>query len=166
MIKYGMIIVVIFITILISIMVFMSYMESNQPDVSDFSNEENSSPKIVFLDCSLTFDSVRQEYNMSLVSKKIVEGKMKSETINMEQQDKESFSYRIMNQKSQLISQTDLSWPLDRNIEYVDDQGYLQRKDIHLDSANVFLRFQLMPEMYYLAFYKQDRQLIIIDLKK
>jgi len=101
---------------------------------------------------------------MSLVSKQDVEGKIKD--TYAEGQEKGDFGYRILNQKKQLISQKYMPCPLDKNVEYVDEQGFLQRKDIRLNSTEVFLRLQLMPEMHYIAFDRHKQQLLLINLRK
>ena len=145
-------------------MIFQSCGSSKLPVATDFSDEENSSPKIVFLTCLLAYDSVRQNFSMALVSKQVVEGKIKeSHTIG---QGRGDFSYRILNTKRQPISQKYMACPLDKDVEYVDEQGNLQRKYLRLNSAEVFLRLQLTPETHYIAFDKLGKQLLLINLRK
>ena len=155
----------IIIVILVSMTTFQSCKVSKSPVVTNYSSEENSNPNIIFLSCSLEYDSIQQSYTMELISKQVIDGKLKNTVVRSEEQEKGDFKYRILDQNSQLISQKYMPCPLDKNIEYVNEQGYLQRKDVRLNSAEVFLRLQLTPDMYYISFDKQDKQLLLINLK-
>ena len=155
---------IITIAVLISAMILQSCRLSKTPVATNFSAEVDNSPKIVFLTCSLAYDSVRHNFSMALVSKQVVEGKLKD--TRAKEQETGDFGYRMLNDKNQLISHTYMSCPLETNIEYVDEQGDLQRKYLRFNSAEVFLRLQLTPEMHYIAFDKSGRQLLLINLRQ
>jgi hypothetical protein len=128
-------------------------------------NEEKL-PMIAFFTCSLAYDSIQQEYKMSLISKNIVNGKIKESTIDFKENNKRDFRYNLLNEKSQVIFQKYMQCPLDKTIEYVDELGRLQKKDIRLDSTEMFLRISLPPDANYLSFDMQEKQLLLINLKK
>ena len=127
---------------------------------------EEKLPTIAFFICSLAYDSIQQEYKMSLISESIVTGKIKESTIDFQENNKRDFRYNLLDEKSQVIFQKYIQCPLDKTIEYVDELGRLQKKDIRMDSAEVFLRIPLPPNANYLSFDMQEQQLLLINLKK
>jgi hypothetical protein len=129
-------------------------------------SSEEKLPTIAFFTCSLTYDSIQQEYKMSLISKNIVNGKIKESTIDFKENNKKDFRYNLLNEKSQVIFQKYIQCPLDKTIEYVDELGRLQKKDIRLDSTEMFLRISIPPDANYLSFDMQEQQLLLINLKK
>ena len=132
---------------------------------NDFSSDE-SRPMIVFLNCSLVYDSIRQEHNMSLINKIIVDGGLKKNAIDFEVREKGDFRYSALSKNLQVIFQKYMQFPLDKTIEYVDERGNLQKKDIRLDSTQFSLRISLTSEVKYISFDIREKQLLLINLEE
>jgi len=154
-----------YLTILVLILVFQACKVSKPTTPDNFSSEETL-PMIAFFTYSLIYDSIQQEYKMSLISKHIVNGKIKESITDFKENNKKDFRYSLLNEKSQVIFQEYLQCPLDKTIEYVDESGRLQKKEIRLDSTEMFLRISLPPDAHCLSFDMQEKQLLLINLKK
>ena len=145
---------------------FFSCKASKINTSNDVSNDENENrPVIVFLNCSLVYDTIKKEYSLSLINKIIVEGELKR-TTNSEVYGKRDFGYSVLDKNSNVILQKYMPFPLDQTVEYVDDWGGLQKKDIRLDQTQFSLRLPLTSEAKYISFDWQENQLLLIDLKK
>ena len=157
--------------IVISLLVFFSCKASKINTSNDFSSiiketekvNENQ-PFIVFLNCSLEYDSIQNEYNMSLINKIIVDGELKK-TVDFEIHEKKDFRYSVLDKHAQLIFQKYLPSPLEQTFEYVDEWGSLRKKDIRLNQTQFSLRISLPSEARYVSFDRHDKQLLLIDLK-
>ena len=152
-------------TILTLVFVSQSCKVSKLNTSNDISGEEKL-PVIAFFTCLLAYDSIQQEYIMSLINKNIVTGKIKESTIDYKEIEKKEFRYSLLNEKSQVIFQKYMPCPLDKTIEYVDESGKLQKKDIRLDSTDIFLRISLPSAANYLSFDMQEKQLLLINLQE
>jgi len=154
-----------YLAILVLILLFQACKISKSNTSNHFSSEEKL-PMIAFFACSLKYDSIKQEYKMSLISKNIVTGKIKESIFDSEENVKKDFRYNLLNAKSQVILQKYMQFPLDKTIEYVDEFGGLHKKDIRLDSTEMILRISLPSDANYLSFDMQEKQLLLINLKK
>ena len=157
--------------IVISLLLFFSCKASKINTSNDFTSvmKENekvneNQPFIVFLNCSLAYDSIQKEYNLSLINKIIVDGELKK-TIDPEVHEKKDFRYSVLDKNAQLIFQKYLPSPLEQTVEYVDEWGSLRKKDIRLDKTQFSLRISLSSDAQYISFDRQDQQLLLIDLK-
>ena len=155
----------------IALLFFFSCKASKMSASNDFSVEENLinnvfQPVIVFLNFSLACDSLSNDHTLSLINKIIVDGELKKST-ESEELEKGGFRYCILDENAQLLFQKYMPSPLNRTVEYVDDRGYLRKKDIRFEETQFSLRVPLTTEAKYISFFdSQDKQLIIIDLKK
>jgi len=159
-------------TLLVLILIFQSCKVSKLNTSNDIVNDitsnivsEEKLPMLAFFTCSLAYDSIQQEYKMSLISKTVVTGKIKESIIDSKENKKRELRYSLLNEDSQVIFQKYMQCPLEKTIEYVDESGRLQKKDIKLDSTEVYLRIYLPLEAHYLSFYMQEKQLLLINLK-
>ena len=154
-----------------SLLIFFSCKASKINTSNDFTTvmKENekvneNQPIIVFLNCSLVYDSIQNEYNMALINKIIVDGELKK-SVDPEAHDKKDFRYSVLDKNAQLIFQKYLPSPLEQTVEYVDEWGSLRKKDIRLDKTQFSLRISLSSEARYISFDRHDQQLLLIDLK-
>ena len=152
--------------ITITLLLYFQSCGMSKPNTANSISIEEELPMIAFFTCSLAYDSIQQEYKMSLISKNIVAGKIKKSTIDFQENNKRDFRYNLLNEKSQVIFHQYIQCPLDKTIEYVDELGRLQKKDIRLDSTEMFLRISLPPDANYLSFDMQEQQLLLINLKE
>ena len=157
--------------IMISALIFFSCKASKINTSNDISNIEieneiEHQPIIVFVNCSLVFDTVRNEHNLSLINKIIVEGKIK-ETSEFEDNGKKDFGYCVLNKNALIILKKYMPYPLEQTVEYVDQWNNLQKKDIRLEEVQFSLRIPLTTEAKYISFFdRQEKQLLLIDLTK
>ena len=128
--------------------------------------------KIVFLTCSIVYDSIRQEYSMALVDKNVVDGKLKNYAMYGQGADDGEIIYQILDKDLKITHEKYLSCPLNKIIEYVDDKGNLQKKEIRSDNGQIFLRLQLTPEIQHVNFDRKGRKtrdvsqpLLTVDLE-
>jgi hypothetical protein len=135
-------------------------------NISDYISISENTPMIIFFNCSFVYDSVQQEYKMSLISKDITKGRLKDSTMKSEDNEIMDFKYCLLNENSQVVSQKYMQHPLNQTMEYVDEFGRLQKKDIRLDSTNVLLRISLTSDIHYISFYMHEKQLLLINLRK
>jgi len=138
----------------------------------------NDGEEIVFLTLSLVYDSDLQEYRMDLTDKKVVPGRLRRNAIHGHGNPSGDFGeleYQILDENSNLVNQSFLPWPLERSVEFVNEEGRLQRADVHLDTAQVVLRLQLTPQTRRVVFdAKRGRAprgenaqpLLVIDLDR
>ena len=131
--------------------------------VSAQSSKSNRNPdRIVFLTVSLVYDSVNQEHRMTLLSQDVVQGKLKS-SVAMGHGRKDGrdgeLVYQILDQNSNVIEQRYLPWPLEKSLEFVDEDNNLRRIQVHPESSEIFLRLQLTPETRRVDFDRRGRRL-------
>ena len=83
---------------LITIILLLSFQSCRMSklDTSNNISSEEKLPKVAFFTCSLTYDSIQQKYKMSLISKNIVNGKIKESTIDFEENNKRDFRYKFI----------------------------------------------------------------------
>ncbi len=114
----------------------------------------------------MAYDSIRQEYKMDLINKIMAEGSIKETTANSRTDEKDDLKYSLLNKNKQIISEAYMQNPLDKRIEYIDENGLLGKKTIRLDSASFSLRIQLIADCKYVSFEKDNKQLLLVNLKK
>ena len=162
-------IIVRYLTIVISALIFLSCKASKISTSNDFLNvemENEHQPVIVFINCSLAYDTVRNEHNLSLINKIIVEGKIK-EASDYRENEKKDFGYCVLNKNAHVIFKKYMPYPLEQTVEYVDQWNSLQKKDIKLEEIQFSLRIPLTTEAKYISFFdRQEKQLLLIDLTK
>jgi len=125
-------------------------------------NADRRADRIVFLTASLVYDSVSQEHRMTLLSQNIVQGRLKSAVARghgRKDGREGELVYQILDQNLDLIDERYLPWPLEKSLEFVDEEGNLMRKQVHLDNSEVFLRLQLTPETRRVDFDRRGRRL-------
>ena len=162
-----------YLIIVISVLIFISCKTSKINVSNDFTNVKNEpeymnehKPVIVFLNCSLAYDSIRKEYDLSLINKIIVEGKIK-ESGEIGEVGEKCLKYCVLNKNAQIIMQKYMPSPLEQTVEYVDEWNNLRKKDVRWDNKQFSLRIPLSSEAQYISFFdRQERQLLLIDLTK
>jgi hypothetical protein len=152
-------------TMLLLILNFQSCTVSKQNTPKNYSSNENN-PRMVFLNCSITFDSIRQEHEVSLINKIITEGRTKKTALHSKTPVSGDFNYNLLDKDQLVISQTYIPNPLYKKIEYIDKIGHLGKKEIRLDSTQFSLRIPLIPDAKYVSFELNNKPLLFIDLKK
>ena len=156
-------------TIAILILFFISCKVSKintSNDFADDAREIENKPIIVFLNCSLVYDSIRNEHNLTLINKIIVEGKLR-ESADSGENEKKDFGYSVLNKNAQVLFQKHISSPLEQTVEYVDEWDNLRKKDVRWDKKEFSLRISLSSEAKYISFFdRQEKQLLLIDLTK
>ncbi len=150
-------------TIFVLVLNFTSCKVLKQNESTATTNNSNK-PLIVFFNCSIQHDSISQEYKIDLVNKIITEGIIKNTTVNSKSYEKGDFKYCLLNKNNQIISFSYMQNPLNKTIEYVDENGHMGKKSIRLDSTQFSLRVQLTADSKYVRFEKDNKQILLVDL--
>jgi hypothetical protein len=114
---------------------------------SSLNNQEKISeerPGILFLNYLISRDSATSAYNAELTQMILKEGTVKSRAAAA-QGNENDLKLLVLDQDQRLMSYQIIPNPLDRTVEYVNDARQLERKMIHLDSAQVHVRLLLEP---------------------
>lgn len=132
---------------------------------SSTDNASNSNEAlIVFLNCSISYDSIRQDYKIDIVDKTITNGSIKKKMVDSKKYEQGDFKYCLLNKNKHTIYCYYMQDPLNKTIEYVDENGLMGKKNIRLDSASFSLRIQLTADSKYVSFRKDKKQLQLVNL--
>jgi hypothetical protein len=143
----------------------------NLSKTSGRSGQSKSIPRIIFLNYSLAYDSLQQEYILRLLNKIITEGKLKN-TIDSKNPVAGDLAYSVLDKDMQILYGNYVASPLERTVEYTDNNGRMGKKDIRLDSTQFSLRIPLDPAARFISMelYKgggsENVKLLLIDLLK
>jgi hypothetical protein len=127
-------------------------------------------PKIIFLNLSVLYDSIQREYRLRVINKTIVEGKIKANTGFPGTPMRGDFLYNILDNNAQAVTSNYFACPLNKTIEYVDEDPQLKKKDIRLDSTSFSLRIQLDSNSRFISLEQytgaglKNTPLLMIDL--
>lgn len=127
---------------------------------------QNKTPKILFLNGEISYDSLSQEYTIELINKILSYGKIKPNPEHSHIHIENQLNYRLLNKNKQVIDDYAIPNPLLKDIEYIDDNGQMGRKRLQLKQAEFSIRVQLPPTAGFMAFSILDKQLLLIDLKE
>lgn len=109
------------------------------------------SPEIIFLNYSITSDPVTGEYRVAPAERITSAGRLKEpypESVIPAAGDLEML---ILDERSEVLHRSYIQDPLHRTVEYVTARGRLAQKEVHHDSAGLFLRLQLEPAAHSLV---------------
>jgi hypothetical protein len=129
-------------------------------------------PKIIFLNYSISEDKTDQEYSIRLINKIITNGKIKENSILPFSPEMDDLEYIISDKNQNVLMRNFIPNPLNKTLEFVDDNGQLAKKDMRLDSSQFSLRIQLDPAAKYILLerYKgpdaENIHLSVVDITK
>jgi len=109
------------------------------------------SPKIIFLNYSITENKSNHHYTIELIDKTIVNGKIKKNSNIPITPVMDDLAYTVSDKDKMVLEENFIENPLRRTFEFVDDNGQLAKKDVVLDSALFSLRIQLDPKARYVS---------------
>lgn len=122
-------------------------------------------PLIVFLGGSILYDSVYQIYQMKLTDKVITKGRIKKQTNHPTIYKENRLKYCLLDKNNQIISSFYMQNPLDKTVEYIDENsGLMRTRSIRLNNAPFSLRIQLTSHSKYICFEKDNQQLLLVDI--
>lgn len=134
--------------------------------VVDEEHLEAQIPKIVFVHCSIAFDSIQNQYQMELIDTIVTEGRVKNQQIHQTKQTPNAIRYCLMDKQKQALRCEFIANPLSRSVEYVNDQGQLALKTLNLSTSQLSLRVPFTGNCSTLSFEINDQQLLLIDLNE
>ena len=102
-------------------------------------------PRILFLDYQVSRDTLNETLNVQLINMIIVNGKIKERPAGRFQPGQGDLELQVLDNQQQIITHQYIAYPLDRSVEYANDNGQLERRMVHLDSAQFSVRLQLEP---------------------
>jgi hypothetical protein len=108
-------------------------------------NEAEESPRILFLDYQVSRDTLDTKFMAQLINMLTVKGKIKEGHAAPDQPGLGDLELVVQDSQQQIMTQLYIPNPLDRSVEYVNSTGQLERKMVHLDSAQFSIRLQIEP---------------------
>lgn len=115
----------------------------------DKEEESHSSPQIIFMN----FELSKQEnggIKANLVNTIITEGKIKDKQYGREMK-KGDIVCKGLNKDNKVIQSLSYDNPMLKTVEYVNDEGQLEKKQISLDQVQFTVRMQLNPNTKSIA---------------
>ena len=122
-----------------------------------FKNNEKTDPKILFLNYTMSKSKTR-ETKVALANKIIVKGKIKDNSIKIDDNRLGNLECIQADDKLNSIKTIYINNPINKTIEYVNDNGEFEKKQIKLDSAQFSIRMQLDSKTKFILI-KQINQL-------
>ena len=108
-------------------------------------NKAEEVPRILFLDYQISRDTLNESFNVQLINMLVVNGKIKERPVARHQAGQGDLELQVLNSQQQIITHQYIANPLDRSVEYPNDNGQFERRMVHLDSAQFNVRLQLGP---------------------
>jgi len=102
-------------------------------------------PNILFLNYQLTRDSAENAIYAELLSMIVREGKFKPSVNQAFQPEIDDLELQVLDLNQQILSTRHIPNPLDKSVEYVNENGRLEKQMIHLDSVQFSVRLQIEP---------------------
>jgi len=107
-------------------------------------------PQMIFINFMIRADETNK-ISAHLINKIIVDGTFKDKGNKNETFKSGDLVCNQLNQISKTIESQNIKNPLIKNVEYVNDNGEFERKEIKLDSAEISLRLQLNPDTKFIS---------------
>ena len=113
-------------------------------------NSQKSNPaNIIFLNYKASKNDLG-EIKIALVNKIIVKGKIKDKSIKIDENIIGNLECIQADNRLKSIKTMYVKNPLNKTVEYVNDNGELEKKQIKLDSAQFSIRMQLDPKARFI----------------
>ncbi|MCL3781264.1 hypothetical protein EMN47_12815 [Prolixibacteraceae bacterium JC049] len=127
---------------------------------------DDTRPSILFLNLSLAYDSIANEYDMKLINQIVAKGRVKGLAIEDTNLDTNNLVYSLLNNKGKVITKHSMQNPLNKHIEYVDNNGTLKMRSVQLNQIDFSIRVDLPPATRSVVFEMANKRLLLIDLRK
>ncbi|MFV0471617.1 MAG: hypothetical protein ACK5L7_06235 [Paludibacteraceae bacterium] len=102
---------------------------------------------------------------MKLTDKVITKGRIKKQTNHPTIYKENRLKYCLLDKNNQIISSFYMQNPLDKTVEYIDENsGLMRTRSIRLNNAPFSLRIQLTSHSKYICFEKDNQQLLLVDI--
>lgn len=112
--------------------------------------EVNSTPQIIFMNFELS-SPINGEITANLVNTIITEGKIKGSKNSAREIKIEDLVCKGLDKNGKVIQSLSYDNPMKKNIEYVNDEGELEKKQITLNETYFSIRMQLNPNTKSIA---------------
>jgi len=114
------------------------------------SEMETNSPKTIFLNFELSKNK-DNSMALKLIDKMVVDGEIKKNNLAISNPKVGDFKCIELDERKNPIQHFYLSNPLDKRVEYVDDDGQLSSKNIKLETTTLSIRMQLHQQTHLIA---------------
>lgn len=104
--------------------------------------QEKTTSSIAFLNYSI-IETSNGTYDIKLINKKIVEGTFKKKTNQKHISKQKHISFAQLDKNANTLEIIDIKNPLNKHVEYVDENENLAIKEIILKEATFFIRIPL-----------------------
>jgi len=139
-------------------------------EIQDNMDEPKSWPKIWFINLKMYYDQDSDSTIIELINYKLVEGKLKQDNENHTYKGDGGLICSFITLQNELIKQITIENPLQKTVEYSDENGKLMKKKVSLDNAEFSIRISSPEEIRYIKFEKPSGRnnflhLFTIELK-
>jgi len=108
-------------------------------------SKNGQAPRILFLNYQLTRDSAENTIHAELLSMIVRDGKFKPSMNQAIKPEEDDLELQVLDPNQQVLSTKHIPNPLDKPVEYVNENGQLEMQMIHLDSVQFSVRLQIEP---------------------
>ncbi|TVR78768.1 MAG: hypothetical protein EA412_07985 [Chitinophagaceae bacterium] len=113
-------------------------------DNTDVMNEETQQPKILFVNFSLTQDSISGILSADLINYIVTKGRLKESAKSKRYAEDGDLAFLLLDTNGEPLKEIIFENPLQKKVEYVDNEGKLATKMLKLQETDHFLRLQLI----------------------
>lgn len=140
------------------------YNEGFQTAFPDDADEEPQ-PEILLLTGTISYDSIKASYNMTVKDQRRVNGFLNLENDQVTGADAQGLNYLQLTQDGTVLSMRKMENPLVQRMEY-SDGGMLGRKTVRLKETDFYLRIQLNPLANKILFRNGSAAIMTLDVKE
>lgn len=121
------------------------------------SEMETKSHKTIFVNFELSKNK-DNSIELKLIDKIVVDGKIKKNNLAISNPKVGDFKCVELDERKNPIQHFYLSNPLNKRVEYVDDDGQLSSKNVELETTTLSIRMQLHQQTYSIAIERINDQ--------
>ena len=130
--------------------------------VSD--ERENQQPQILTLSGTISYDSVKSVYDMTVTSRQRTDGVLNLEPAPISESDVKGLNYVQLGKKKRVLSVHKMDNPLVQQIEYKNGET-MGRMTVRLKEAVYYLRIQLNPSAREILFLNGSDEIMSLDIR-
>lgn len=128
------------------------------------SEESGQQPQILILSGTISYDSVKAAYDMTVASRQRTDGVLNLEPDPISESDAKDLNYVQLGRKGRVLSIHKMDNPLVQQIEYRNGET-MGRMTVRLKEAVYYVRIQLNPSAREILFRNGSDEIMKLDLR-
>ena len=121
-------------------------------------------PQILILSGTISYDSVKTVYDMTVTSRQLVDGVLNLEPAPISESDVKGLNYVQLGKKDRILSIHKMDNPLVQQIEYKNGET-MGRMTVYLKEAVYYLRIQQDPSARKILFRNGNDEIMKLDIR-